>query len=86
MNNVRENSATAKGEKNNPHSRCIFNAKWGRLKNAFNANAGWESASWSDDENRREQVVDTYDLDIINDVTSLTNRWTVTNSVFRALQ
>lgn len=39
MNNVRENSATAEGE-NNPHSRRIFSAKWGRLKNAFNANAG----------------------------------------------
>lgn len=63
MNNVRENSATAEGE-NNPHSRRIFSAKWGRLKNAFNANAGWESrrlADRSDDENRREQVVDTCD-------------------------
>jgi len=39
---MRENSATAE-VKNNPHSRRIFNVKWGRLKNAFNANAGWES-------------------------------------------
>lgn len=31
--------------RNNPHSRRIFSAKWGRLKNVFNANAGWESAA-----------------------------------------
>ena len=39
MNNVRENSATAE-VKNNPHSRRIFNVKWGRLKNAIQCKRG----------------------------------------------
>jgi len=64
---------SAEGE-NNPHSRRIFSAKWGRLKNAFDGMGIDALQAGATDENGLEQVVDTCDLDIINDAASLTNR------------